>query len=213
MGHHSRPQRVATPGEHPALSLLLSMGSAVLVTAVMFGSAGIAGRAGGSPAEQTTAAGASQLESEAPRSASPSASAVVVNPQAPPTVRSGPTVELRWTRGASWVRVTDHKGVVRINASYPKGTVKRFTGPSFYLELGSAGAITLIGQAGKPLVAGGMGQTAECRVSQTVRCTITGAVTDPGYWLRRWPSATEHDMWLKGHPCCPTPRPRLRSGT
>jgi len=201
MGQHRSPQRAAIPGEHRATSLLLPLSAAVLVTAVMFGSAGIAGR-GDSQPQRTTNAGTSQLEPEATPSASPSpsASAVVVNPRASRPVRSDPTVELRWTRGASWVRVIDHKGVVRINAIYPKGTVKRLTGSSFYVELDNAGAITLTGQAGKPLVAGQIGQTAICRVGQTVKCTVTGAVTDPGYWLRRWPSTTEYDKWLAANP-------------
>ena len=151
-------------------SLLLSMAAAIIVTAVIFGSVGLADRAGTSRAQQTNSAG-SRLEPATPlgTSASPATplgtSASPSAPSAPSAARSRPTVELRWTHGESWARVTDHKGVVLLNDIFPKGTVKKFTGPSFYLEMGNAGAITLVDK-GKAMIAGKQGQTA--------RCTVTG---------------------------------------
>jgi len=147
------------------------MGAAILVTAVIFGSAGVADRST-SRAQQTATAG-SRLLPFAPLGTSPVPSATT-QPTTSPTASRRPTVELRWTAGQSWVRVTDHTGAVRINDIYPKGTVKQFTGPSFHLELGNAGAITLIDQDGKQIVAGKAGQTVECKMGQTAKCTVTG---------------------------------------
>ena len=169
VGKHSSPEPVAA---HPAPSLLLSLGAAVLVTAVIFGSVSVAdqgnGRAQRSSASSTTtttgppAGGASAVASQSAQPAPvpepvPAATATA-------TKLTRPTVELRWTGGESWVRVTDHTGWVLINDIFPRGTVKKFWGPSFYLEMGNAGAITLIDKGGKPMIAGKFGQIARCTV-------------------------------------------------
>lgn len=151
MGQHSRPTSTAPPGGHPALSLLLSMGAAILVTAVVFGSTGFADR-DADPAQ--------------PRANTPAAASGSARPQGPQSPLGRPTLELRWTNGTSWVRVTDAKGAVVINDIFAKGTVKKFTGPSFRVEIGNAGAVTMVDKGGRPKVAGVTGQVA--------RSTVTG---------------------------------------
>ena len=143
MGQHSRPVGNAASGGHPALSLLLSMGAAILVTAAVFGSTGFADRS----------EGPTQPGANAPTSASGSARS-----QGSPSPLDRPTLELRWTNGASWVRVTDAKGAVVINDIFAKGTVKKFTGPSFRVEIGNGGALTMIDKGGQPKIAGAAGR-------------------------------------------------------
>lgn len=151
MGQHSRPVSTAAQGGHPALSLMLSMGAAILVTAVVFGSTGFADRTDSAAQPRTNS------------SASASGSA---RPQGPQSPVGRPTLELRWTNGASWVRVTDSKGTVLVNDIFARGTVKKFTGPSFRVEVGNAGAVTMIDKGGKPKIAGTAGEM--------TRTTVTG---------------------------------------
>ncbi len=153
MGKHSDPL-LSVPRGRSAPSLLLSMGAAILVTAVIFGSAGFADR-DGNRAHSTTKASAARPTPAAAAGAGGSTS-----------VASRPTFELRWTHGQSWVRVTDHKGTVVLNDIYPQGTVKRFTGPSFTLEIGNAGSVSVIDKGGALRRVG--------TTSQTVKLTITG---------------------------------------
>ncbi|MGB9376373.1 MAG: DUF4115 domain-containing protein [Mycobacteriales bacterium] len=133
-------------GEHPAISLVLSTGAAILVTAVVFGSTSFADRG----TEKADRSGAS----------SPAATAPAATKSAPATV------ELRWTKGNSWVRVTDAKGKVLINDIYPAGTVKQFTGPRFTVEIGNPGAVTVLDK-GQP-------QKLVGKPGSVTRSTITG---------------------------------------
>ncbi len=153
MGQHSRAGRDTAPSQHAALTLLLSMGAAILATSVILGSVG--------PADRS--------DSPDPRGATISARSVPAGALSAPAATSAtgrPTVELRWTHGRSWVRVTDSKGAVVINDIYPQGTVMRFTGPKFDVEIGNAGVVTVIDKGGVPRIAGETGET--------VRWTFTG---------------------------------------
>lgn len=64
------------------------------------------------------------------------------------------------------MRVTDGKGTVLANDIYPKGTVKKFTGSTLHVEIGNAGAVTMVDKGGKPQVAGPAGKL--------VKATVTG---------------------------------------
>lgn len=147
----------------PAPSLLLSLGAAVLVTAVIFGSASVALRGDGGR-QTTTNVGASRLQPVAPvaPSASPSPEPVAspsttVRVVSPGVKAKPPTIEIRWT-ATSWVEVTIENNVEIFRGTFPKGTVKRFTGRFFEVEVGYGSAITLIYKGGKPRVAGAPGE-------------------------------------------------------
>lgn len=150
MGQHSRPS-TAAPGGHPALSLGLSTAAAVVVTAAVFGSTGFADHNEGTAQRRAT---------------TPTAVSEPARPQAPQSPLARPTLELRWTYGTSWVRITDDRGTVVVNDIFGKGTVKKFTGPGFQVEIGNAGAVTMIDKGGSPKLAGPVGQP--------IRSTVTG---------------------------------------
>jgi len=162
MGRHIDRPASAPPGYRPASSLLLSMAAAILVTAVVFGSVGLVDR-GSNRERRSPATGLAVPTPSPPVEASPSPSASA-QPVTFPTTLPRPTVELRWTHGQSWVRIVDNEGVVVVNDIYDKGTVKKFTGPSFFVEMGNAGAITLIQKGGTPTIAGKVGETARWTV-------------------------------------------------
>lgn len=166
MGRHRSKHRRPRGRLLPPASLLLSLGSAVIVVLIVLGAVAMANRGHGPAAQNPPTVPFSPQPSlliERSPSPSPSASAPVT-PRPPPTARP-PTVLLRWTGGRSWIRVTGPGKKVLLVGVLPRFTVKSFTGTSFFIEIGDAGNLTVTIRGGNPHLAGKPGQVARFAVT------------------------------------------------
>ncbi len=167
MGRHSGKHRAPGGWRGPPASLLLSLGAAIGVVVIVVCAVALANRGSQPTAQKPPKVSAGPQPSLLlDRSPSPSpTTSLTAAPSPRPTARR-PTVQLRWTGGKSWVRVTDAGKKVLLVGVQPQFTVKTFTGRSFFIEIGYAGNVTVIIHGGKPHLAG--------RRGQIVRFTVTG---------------------------------------
>jgi hypothetical protein len=136
----------------------MALGAALVVTAVILTAVALVNHRSGL-ARHKAADLAPSISPLFP--ASPSAGA----PAAARSTAPQPTVLLRWTGGASWIRIRDGKGTVLLVGGQPRGTVKSFTGASFSIEIADAGAVTVSIKGGAPHLAGAAGKSARLTVA------------------------------------------------
>ncbi len=167
MGRHSGAHAPARSAFSPP-SLLLALGVALLVTAVLLATVAIV-KSGAQPqaAPNPTPSPSPLISMPSPTSAPTASPSPTPSPTINPTTVAGtPTLVLRFI-GPSWVRIRDARGTVVLLGIQPAGAVRRFNGPRFDVELGSAGAVLVAIKGGPAHVTG--------RVGQISRFTVTGS--------------------------------------
>lgn len=169
MGRHSSSQPATGRSGFSPPSLLLALGVALVVAAVLLATVAVVNRGGQPQAAPNVTPSPSPLidttatQTPSPPPPTPSPSPTPVEQPSPPV--HPPTVALRFT-GESWVRIRDAQGKIILVGLQPAGTVRAFTGPRFYVELGNGGAVLVSIKGSPPRLMGA--------VTQVVRFTVTG---------------------------------------
>jgi cytoskeleton protein RodZ len=154
---------------------LLALGVALVVGAVLLATVALVNRGSVQPqaAPNVTPSPSPVIDVTPTRAPSPTPSppASPSSPPAPsPTAQAtppatAPTVALRFN-AESWVRIRDAQGKIILLGLQPAGTVRTYTGPRFYVEIGNAGGVLVSIKGSPPRVTGA--------TNQVVRFTVTG---------------------------------------